>query len=265
MPAAPDFMIPGRAGRPPPTADASQVGEGEADELRLAQQIARVHGAQGHVPAVVGVVAVIPHDEDRPLRHRHGGEILIPGLLHGLVQIGLVQGFAVHIDGAGLVVDVHRLALHGDDPLDDGPPGGVKLLGEHHDVPRLGIGVADVPDQHHIPLVEGGQHGLPHHRGDAPHEGEYQNDGHQGHNQNLKPLVGLLSAAEGLFFFFRFFHMGKLPAFNKGGAVQQPLPCVSYFAYSMTLVSRIMLTLIWPGYSSSSSIFLAMSRARSTI
>ena len=39
----------------------------------------------------------------------------------------------------------------------------------------------------------------------------------------------------------------------------------SYFAYSITLVSRRTLTLIWPGYSSSSSIFLAMSRARRVI
>ena len=38
-----------------------------------------------------------------------------------------------------------------------------------------------------------------------------------------------------------------------------------YFAYSMALVSRIRLTLIWPGYSSSSSIFLAISRARMTM
>ena len=35
-----------------------------------------------------------------------------------------------------------------------------------------------------------------------------------------------------------------------------------YFAYSTALVSRMTLTLIWPGYSSSASIFLAMSRAR---
>ena len=35
-----------------------------------------------------------------------------------------------------------------------------------------------------------------------------------------------------------------------------------YFAYSTALVSRITLILIWPGYSSSASIFLAMSRAR---
>ena len=38
-----------------------------------------------------------------------------------------------------------------------------------------------------------------------------------------------------------------------------------YFAYSMALVSRMTLTLIWPGYSSSASIFLAMSRARRII
>ena len=39
----------------------------------------------------------------------------------------------------------------------------------------------------------------------------------------------------------------------------------SYFAYSTALVSRSRWTLICPGYSSSSSIFLAMSRASSTI
>lgn len=38
--------------------------------------------------------------------------------------------------------------------------------------------------------------------------------------------------------------------------------CVIYLAYSTALVSRIRLTLIWPGYSSSFSIFLAISRAR---
>ncbi len=38
-----------------------------------------------------------------------------------------------------------------------------------------------------------------------------------------------------------------------------------YFAYSMAFVSRMRFTLIWPGYSSSSSIFLAISRASSTM
>ena len=38
-----------------------------------------------------------------------------------------------------------------------------------------------------------------------------------------------------------------------------------YFAYSTALVSRMTLTLIWPGYSSSASIFLASSRASRTI
>ena len=40
---------------------------------------------------------------------------------------------------------------------------------------------------------------------------------------------------------------------------------VYYFAYSTHFVSRMRLTLIWPGYSISSSIFLARSRARITI
>src|SRR3546814_21090704 len=35
----------------------------------------------------------------------------------------------------------------------------------------------------------------------------------------------------------------------------------AYLAYSITLVSRSTVTLIWPGYSSSSSIFLEIGRA----
>ena len=52
-----------------------------------------------------------------------------------------------------------------------------------------------------------------------------------------------------------------LPACGKGRGAHRGI----YLAYSMALVSRRRLTLIWPGYSSSSSIFLAISRARSTI
>lgn len=40
--------------------------------------------------------------------------------------------------------------------------------------------------------------------------------------------------------------------------------CLAYLAYSMALVSRMTFTLIWPGYSSSDSIFRAISRAMST-
>lgn len=50
----------------------------------------------------------------------------------------------------------------------------------------------------------------------------------------------------------------KIPA----GHRQRGSFCVIYLAYSTALVSRIRLTLIWPGYSSSFSIFLAISRAR---
>ncbi len=51
--------------------------------------------------------------------------------------------------------------------------------------------------------------------------------------------------------------VGKAPNGVPLGACKQ-----NYFANSTALVSRITLTLIWPGYSSSDSIFLAMSRAR---
>ena len=50
----------------------------------------------------------------------------------------------------------------------------------------------------------------------------------------------------------------KAPCLSTWGV----LHCLDYLAYSTALVSRMTLTLIWPGYSSSASIFLAMSRAR---
>ena len=49
----------------------------------------------------------------------------------------------------------------------------------------------------------------------------------------------------------------KAPCLSTWGV----LHCLDYLAYSTALVSRMTLTLIWPGYSSSASIFLAMSRA----
>ena len=56
---------------------------------------------------------------------------------------------------------------------------------------------------------------------------------------------------------------------NGSSAVKRVKPALKkqggsahYFAYSTALVSRITLTLIWPGYSSSASSFRAMSRAR---
>ena len=54
----------------------------------------------------------------------------------------------------------------------------------------------------------------------------------------------------------------RLPSSTIHQARVCPPGLPAYFAYSTALVSRMTLTLIWPGYSSSASIFLAMSRAR---
>ena len=52
---------------------------------------------------------------------------------------------------------------------------------------------------------------------------------------------------------------------HKSSARAMPGRCWFYFAYSTAFVSRMTLTLIWPGYSSSDSIFLARARARRII
>ena len=54
----------------------------------------------------------------------------------------------------------------------------------------------------------------------------------------------------------------RLPSSTISQARVCPPGLPAYLAYSTALVSRMTLTLIWPGYSSSASIFLAMSRAR---
>ena len=61
---------------------------------------------------------------------------------------------------------------------------------------------------------------------------------------------------------------GLPQADGKGRAIKAKTPVpdgtgvfAAYFAYSTALVSRMTLTLIWPGYSSSDSIFLARSWA----
>ena len=51
------------------------------------------------------------------------------------------------------------------------------------------------------------------------------------------------------------------PTMRKNPPGKFPRGGLDYFAYSTALVSRMTLILIWPGYSSSDSIFLAMSRA----
>ena len=65
------------------------------------QHIPLIHRAQGHVPAVGGVVAVVAHDEDGALRHLHMGGVLVVGRgRHDLlgVDIGLVQHLSlIHI------------------------------------------------------------------------------------------------------------------------------------------------------------------------
>ncbi len=171
-----------------PFGDHAEVLEGQQDAHRPPQHIPLVHGAQGHVPAVTGVVAVVAHDEDGALRHLNMGLVLIGGTQHGLMDVGLVQHLSVRCDGARVVVDVHRLSAHGDDPLDDGPVHIAEGLGEHHHIPLLGL-IADALEQQHVPVVQRGIHGAAVHADDAPHEGEEKDQRHQGQHQGLEPEV----------------------------------------------------------------------------
>ena len=95
---------------------------------------------------------------------------------------------AVHGHGTGCVVDVHPLAAHGDDALDNGPLHVIELLGEHHYVSLPGR-VADAPHHHPVPVLEGGLHGGPIHRRQAAQEQEYQHQGHRYGRQSLEPEI----------------------------------------------------------------------------
>ena len=80
-----------------------------------------MNGAQTVIPGVGGAVAVVTHDEDLPLGDFEMGAAHVAAFLVHLLQgVVLLQGLAVHIDGAGAVVDVHALAAGGNDALDDG-------------------------------------------------------------------------------------------------------------------------------------------------
>ena len=95
---------------------------------------------------------------------------------------------AVHGHGTGGVVDVHPLAAHGDDALDNGPLHVIELLGEHHHVSLPGR-VADAPHHHPVPVPEGGLHGGPIHRRQAAQEQKYQHQGHRYGRQSLEPEI----------------------------------------------------------------------------
>ena len=177
-------------------------------------------------PAVGGIVAVVAHNENRALRHHHMGGEMGGELPHGLQNIRLIQDHPVHIDGVALVVDVHGLPPHGDDPLDDGLTLPKGLLAQHHHVARLRR-IADGLQEQHIVVVQGGHHGRAVHADDAPDEGKDENEAHQGHHQRLEPEVEihlqrvpvgepalLFAALLGLEMFF-FKHGVSLPIENR--------------------------------------------------
>ena len=134
-----------------------------------------------------------------------GGKALREGA-HDLQNIRLVQGSPIHIDGVGVVVDVHRLAAHSDDALDNGGAAPEGLGAQYHHIPLLRL-VANGLEQEHVPVVEGGHHGFPVYPDDAAYEGEDQNEPHQGHDQGLEPEVEVhlqgVGAGEGGFFLLR--------------------------------------------------------------
>ena len=213
----------GRAGDGLHRAD---VLEGEQHEQGAAQHAPLVHHAELRAAAVGGIVAVVAHNENRALRHHHMGGEIGGELPHGLQNIRLIQDHPVHIDGVALVVDVHGLPPHGDDPLDDGLALPEGLLAQHHHVARLRR-IADGLQEQHIVVVQGGHHGRAVHADDAPDEGKDENEAHQGHHQRLEPEVEihlqrvpvgepalLFAALLGLEMFF-FKHGVSLPIENR--------------------------------------------------
>ena len=103
----------------------------------------------------------------------------------------LVHRFPVHVDGLCLPVDVHGLALGGDDPLDDRL---FQDVGDHHHVPLLN---AEGRPRHQdpVPVVVVGLHRGAVHGDDPAHEGEHQRDDHHGEDQLLRPVEQILPSA----------------------------------------------------------------------
>ena len=120
----------------------------------------------------------------------------------GLPDIGLAQHLAVHLDNAGVKVDVHGLALHGDDPLDDGLAILKLRLGRDDHVPLL-VTAAEVAVYHQkqIPVLKGIPHGP---SGDAHHpggKGEQQHRRQHGAHQGLGPFIERPARLRGFCFF----------------------------------------------------------------
>ena len=103
------------------------------------------------VAAVLRVVAVVAHHEVRSRGHHDGiaaVEIAAVSRRRGgqraRAHVGLVQGLAVHV--GAVVLDLHRLAAHRDDALDE--------------VSRLVVGVLEDDDVAPARLAEAGQMGI---------------------------------------------------------------------------------------------------------
>ena len=134
------------------------------------------------------MVAVIPHDENLVFlqRQRELGPV---GGVGGLLDIGLVQGLAVHIDGAGQEVDVHRLAAHGNDPLDQR----LIQLGvvgvHHHHIPGLEIAEQGIDHHDPVPCIEGILHGRAADADQPDQKGKQQHHAHHRGHKRPRPVI----------------------------------------------------------------------------
>ena len=107
------------------------------------------------------------------------------GQAHSLLDIVLGDSLTVHVDGVGVIVDIHLLALGGDDPLDDGVLL-IALLGEHHHVALL-WGVAQGPYQNQIAAEQGVLHGRAADHDHPGHKSEQEDE--QRHHRHQHPHI----------------------------------------------------------------------------
>ena len=125
------------------------VGAGKQQKHRLAQYLPPVDLADLRAAAVQRHRSVVPQHKNAALRHRQRKHrsLVIGGQL---LEIGLFQGFPIHIDQPLVKVNIHLLAFRGDDPLDNGLSVFKALLADDHDVPRLRFPAEGLADQQQI-------------------------------------------------------------------------------------------------------------------
>ena len=90
------------------------------------------------MPAVFGAVAVVAQNKNAALRNGNRKCVALLNVCRG-VGVVLLQRHAVHINDAGLKINIHRLAFRCNDTFDDGLPVIKGFLTCHDDVTGLRI------------------------------------------------------------------------------------------------------------------------------